>query len=173
MVISPCLGRQMIWFSPRYLSVRMISRLSVQVIWLFPLCLDISSPNYLYVQIIIWFSLPSRCTNMAFFLLFRCTYMVLSPGPRCIFSSPSIFGVCTARLTCRRSRSLVSCRSSWLTTCICTLACAVDLSSSVCSVLRCLWEEERKWRWAAVHCSVDASYIQIVANIWFCLRKWS
>lgn len=38
----------------------------------------------------------------------------------------------------RRSRSFWSWSSNWETTCICTLAWAVDLSSSVCSLLRCL-----------------------------------
>jgi len=41
-------------------------------------------------------------------------------------------------IACRRSLSFWSWSSSWDTTCICTLAWAVDLSSNVCSVFRCL-----------------------------------
>lgn len=44
-------------------------------------------------------------------------------------------------MACNLSLSFCSCSSNWDTTCICTRAWAVDLSSNVCSVFKCLQVE--------------------------------
>jgi len=68
--------------------------------------------------------------------IFKSTCSGLDPHTVC---STACLAICRwVIIAWSRSRSFCNCTSNWVTTCICTLACAVALSSKLWSEFRCL-----------------------------------